>query len=78
MQLICARETVLARIDNESRSRFGKLTDPVAYTSIEWPGQAGARHFALTVERLGPKNVEPTFLVTLEELGVEGWKRLME
>lgn len=38
VQLVCARETVLRRLANESRSAFGKLTDPALFVSIEAAG----------------------------------------
>jgi hypothetical protein len=36
--LICSTDTVLERIANESRSAFGKLTDPDLYIQIEAAG----------------------------------------
>ncbi len=38
VELICGTETVLERIANESRSAFGKLTDPDLYVQIEAAG----------------------------------------
>jgi len=38
VQLICSRETVLQRLGNSSRSKFGKMTDPDLYLSIERQG----------------------------------------
>ncbi|MCB9136952.1 MAG: shikimate kinase [Caldilineaceae bacterium] len=38
VELLCARSAVLARLANESRRRFGKLTDPALYATIEAAG----------------------------------------
>ena len=38
VELTCARSTVLDRLANESRTRFGKLTDPALYEAIEAEG----------------------------------------
>ena len=38
VELVCARDTILARLGNESRSAFGKLTDPGLYEDIERQG----------------------------------------
>ena len=38
VELTCSRETVLARLANENRTKFGKLTDPELYRQIEESG----------------------------------------
>lgn len=38
VQLTCSRKTILSRMGNPSRTRFGKLTDPELYKSIEAKG----------------------------------------
>ena len=38
VELICSRETILARLGNESRSAFGKMTDRGLYEDIERRG----------------------------------------
>lgn len=42
VQLTCSRETILARLGNASRAKFGKLTDPGLFKEIE---ARGAFHF---------------------------------
>ena len=38
IELTCSRETILGRLGNSSRARFGKLTDPNLYRTIEEGG----------------------------------------
>lgn len=38
VELLCARATLLDRLPNDSRQRFGKLTDPDLYETIEAEG----------------------------------------
>lgn len=38
VQLVCSRETVVRRMANESRTRFGKLVDPGVYLELEARG----------------------------------------
>ena len=38
VELTCSRKTIFARLGNESRSAFGKLTDPGLYEDIERQG----------------------------------------
>lgn len=38
VELTCSRETILARLGNESRSAFGKMTDRALYEDIERRG----------------------------------------
>lgn len=38
IELTCPRDAILARLGNESRSAFGKLTDPELYEEIERRG----------------------------------------
>jgi hypothetical protein len=38
VQLACSRESILARLNNASRSEFGKLTDPELYRLLEEQG----------------------------------------
>ena len=38
VQLTCSRETILRRMANASRTKFGKLTDPELFKSIEAQG----------------------------------------
>ena len=35
VELRCSRDTILRRLGNESRARFGKLTDPAIYEALE-------------------------------------------
>jgi hypothetical protein len=35
VELRCTREAILRRLGNESRAKFGKLTDPAVYTELE-------------------------------------------
>ena len=35
VELTCSRETILRRLGSESRARFGKLTDPALYETLE-------------------------------------------
>ena len=48
-------------------ARAAREAGPVSYSTLEWPGEGGGRHFALTVERLNVKNSEGSFLITLAE-----------
>ncbi len=38
IHLVCSRESMLDRMDNASRARFGKLTDPGLFQAIESQG----------------------------------------
>lgn len=38
VELLCSREEILSRLGNESRTRFGKLTDAALYSQIEQEG----------------------------------------
>lgn len=38
VELVCSKGTILQRLGSESRTRFGKLTDPVLYETIESTG----------------------------------------
>jgi hypothetical protein len=38
IELRCARETILRRVGEASRTKFGKLTDPVLYQELEAAG----------------------------------------
>ena len=35
VELRCSRDTILRRLSNESRAKFGKLTDPATYRTLE-------------------------------------------
>jgi len=48
-------------------ARAARESGPVGYASIQWPTPGGAKHFALTAERLNAKNTESAFLVTVAE-----------
>jgi two-component system, chemotaxis family, CheB/CheR fusion protein len=48
-------------------ARAARESGPVGYASIEWPAPGGAKHFALTAERLNAKNAEAAFLMTVAE-----------
>lgn len=38
VELTCSRDTILQRIGNDSRTKFGKITDPAFYLAIEEQG----------------------------------------
>lgn len=38
VELACPRETILQRLGNDSRTKFGKITDPAFYAAIEAQG----------------------------------------
>jgi len=38
IELVCAAETVLKRLSEDSRTKFGKLTDPALYRQLEKGG----------------------------------------
>lgn len=38
VELVCSRPTIMARLQNDSRKRFGKLTEPAMYESIASAG----------------------------------------
>lgn len=60
VELRCLRATILERLGNPSRARFGKLTDPDFYQALE---QQGAFEF--------PPLPPPLVTIDTEELGPE-------
>ena len=48
-------------------ARAMREAGPATYSLIEWPTADGVRSFALTVERMAPRNADPGYLITLSE-----------
>jgi hypothetical protein len=56
---VCARSSILSRLANESRQRFGKLVDPDLYQAIEAEGGFRFREFPAPAARIDTDFHEP-------------------
>lgn len=59
VELTCPRATILERLGNDSRKRFGKLTDPDLYAAIEQDGGFEFATLPAPIIRIDTASLDP-------------------